>query len=113
MHAEGRKESNDVGAMVGELTVGELWPVNSGALPCADDTRARLTLGPQLSAAVDLILMHLFLKCMQTLKNHKLSCRCPILVNQILLDSSRSVVFYKNMKCIVSSIFIGESNVAR
>ena len=42
-----------------------------------------------------------------TLKNHKLSCRGPFLVNQILLCSLGSVVFYKNMRCTVSSIFIG------
>ena len=103
---ESHEESSGVDAIVEELTIGELRPVNTGALPCADDTWARLTLGPQLSAAIDLILMH-FLKCMQTLKNHKLSCRCPILVNQILLDSSLSVVFDKNMRCTVSSIFLG------
>ena len=85
---ESREESSGVGAVIGELAVDELRPVNTGALPCANDTQAGLTLGPQLSAAVDLILMHLFLQCMQTLKNHKLSCRCSILVNQILLDSS-------------------------
>ena len=43
-----------------------------------------------------------------TLKNHKLSCRGPFLVNQNLLCSLGSVVFYKNMRCTVSSIFIGD-----
>ena len=88
MRAEGHGEPCGAGAIVEDLTIGELRPVSAGALFCANDAWARLTFGSQLSAAVDLILMHLFLKCMQTLKNHKLSCRCPILVNQILLGSS-------------------------
>ena len=67
---ESCEESSGASAVVGELAVGELRPVSAGALFYANDTRARLTLGPQLSAAVDLILMHLSLKCMQTLKNH-------------------------------------------
>ena len=57
---ESREESIGASAIVGELAVGELQPVSTGALLCADDTWARLTLGPQLSAAVDLILMHFF-----------------------------------------------------
>ena len=43
-----------------------------------------------------------------TLKNHKLSCRGPFLVNQILLCFLGSVVFYKTMRCTVSIIFMGE-----
>ena len=68
VRVDGRGEPCGAGATVGELAVGELRPVSAGALFYANDTRARLTLGPQLSATVDLILMHLFLKCMQTLK---------------------------------------------
>ena len=83
MHAEGRGEPSGAGAVVRKLAVDELQSVSAGALFYANDTRARLTLGPQLSAAVDLILMHLFLKCMQTLQNHKLSCRCSIFMNEV------------------------------
>ena len=54
MHAEGYGEPCGAGAIIGELTVVELRPVNTGALPCADDTWARLTLGPQLSVCDDL-----------------------------------------------------------
>ena len=79
----------------GELAIGELRPVSADALFCVTDSRARLTQGPQLLAAQVLKLVHLFQICMQTLKNHKWSSRCPILVNQILLGSSLSVVFKK------------------
>ena len=88
MRAEGLGEPCGAGATVGELAIGELRLVSAGALFCATDAWARLTHGSQLSAAVNLMLVHLFLKCMQTLKNHKLSSKCLILVNQILLYSS-------------------------
>ena len=55
-------------------------------------------------------IVHLFLDLMQTLKNDKLSTRCPFLVNQILLCSFGSVVFYKNIICTVYDIFIGDLN---
>ena len=48
---------------------------------------------------------------MLDLENHNLSCRDPNLVKQILLCSLGSVVFYKNMICTVSDIFIGDLNV--
>ena len=54
MRAEGRGEPCGVGAIIGVLTIGELRPVSAGALFCATDAQARLTHGPQLSAAVDL-----------------------------------------------------------
>ena len=54
MCAEGHGEPCGADSVVGELAVGELWPVNAGALFCANDTRARLTHGPQLSATVNL-----------------------------------------------------------
>ena len=44
-------------------------------------------------------------------KNDKWSCRDPNLVNQILLHSLGSVVFYKNMKCAFSGIFYGDLNI--
>ena len=46
-------------------------------------------------------------------ENDKLSSRCPFFVKQICLCSLGSVVFYKNMICTVSDIFIGDLNVFR
>ena len=46
MRAEGRGEPSGAGAIVRKVAVGELQPVSTGALFCANDTRARLTLGP-------------------------------------------------------------------
>ena len=54
MRAEGLGEPCGAGATVGELAIGELRLVSAGALFCATDAWARLTHGPQLSAAVDL-----------------------------------------------------------
>jgi len=54
VHAEGLGEHCGASVVAGELTIDELWPVSAGALFCATDTRAWLTHGPQLSAAVDL-----------------------------------------------------------
>ena len=51
---ESCEESSGAGAVVRKLAVDELQSVSAGALFYANDTRARLTLGPQLSAAVDL-----------------------------------------------------------
>ena len=56
---------------------------------------------------------HLFQIYMLALENDKLSYRCPFLVNQISSCSFGSVVFYKNMICTVSDIFIGDLNVFR
>ena len=54
MRAEGHGEPCGAGAIVEDLTIGELRPVSAGALFCANDAWARLTFGSQLSAAVDL-----------------------------------------------------------
>ena len=50
---------------------------------------------------------------MQSLKMDKLSYKDPNIVNQILLCSLGSVVFYKNIICTVSvfDVFIGDLNV--
>ena len=50
---------------------------------------------------------------MQSLKMDKLSYRDPNIVNQSLLCSLGSVVFYKNIICTVSDVFIGDLNVFR
>ena len=48
---------------------------------------------------------------MQSLKMDKLSYRDPNIVNQVLLCSLGSVVFYKNIICTFSDVFIGDLNV--
>ena len=56
-------------------------------------------------------IVHLFTDLVQSLKMDELSYRDPNFVNQILLCSLGSVVFYKNIICTVSDVFIGDLNV--
>ena len=54
MRAGGHGEPCGGDAIVGGLAIGELRMVRASALFCTTNARARLTHGPQLSAAVDL-----------------------------------------------------------
>ena len=88
------------------VTVGELRLSHAALCFVVADVWGRLNRGPQLLVTRWRKLVHLFSLLLQTLKNDKWSCRDPNLVNQILLYSLGSVVFYKNIKCAFSSIFM-------
>ena len=65
---------------------------------------------PAVSGTVQKI-VHLFTDLVQSLKMDKLIYRDPNFVNQILLCSLGSVVFYKKYHMYSSDVFIGDLNV--
>jgi len=95
------------------VAVGEFRLFRAALCIAVADVWGRLNRGLQLSVTRWRKLVHLFSVLLQTLKNDKWSCRDPNLVNQILLYSLGSVVFYKNKKCAFSSIFHGDLNIVK